>query len=44
MKYIQPKITGTFPALSTIKSDKGPDAQEIGTEVFTNGAGYQADE
>lgn len=44
MKYIQPKITGTFAALSVVKSDKGADVQEIGTELFSNGAGYQADE
>lgn len=44
MKYIQPKVIGTFPALSVIKSDKGADVQEIGTEFLTNGPGYQADE
>lgn len=44
MKYIQPKITGIFRALSAIKSDKGAGVQEIGTEFLTDGAGYQADE
>jgi hypothetical protein len=44
MRYIQPQITGIFRAVSTIKSDKGPSAQETGTLQFTNDAGYQADE
>ncbi len=44
MRYIQPQITGVFRAVSTIKSEKGPSAHEMGTGQFTNGAGYQADE
>lgn len=44
MRYIQPKITGSFRALSTIKSDKGPDVQEQGSEIFSANPGYQADE
>jgi hypothetical protein len=44
MRYIQPRITGVFLAVSTIKSEKGPSAQEMGTGQLTNDAGYQADE
>jgi hypothetical protein len=44
MRYIKPQVTGVFRAVSTIKSDKGPSAEEIATGSFTNNAGYQADE
>jgi hypothetical protein len=44
MRYIQPKITGTFSATSTIKSAKiGPNS-EVGSNLMTDGAAYQADE
>ncbi len=44
MRYIQPKITGTFSATSTIKSVKiGPNS-EVGSNLMTSGAAYQADE
>lgn len=44
MHYIQPQITGVFPAVSVIKGVKGAPLQEIGTGLLTNGAAYQADE
>jgi hypothetical protein len=44
MRYIQPKITGTFNATSTIKSAKIAPMVETGTNLLTNGAAYQADE
>ena len=44
MRYIQPKITGTFNATSTIKSMKIALPNEVGTNLLTNGAAYQADE
>jgi hypothetical protein len=44
MRYIQPKITGVFPAVSAIKSTKGAPVQEIGTGLRSSGAAYQADE
>lgn len=44
MRYIQPTITGTFPALSVIKKVKGPQATEVITGDFTTGPAYQADE
>jgi hypothetical protein len=44
MRYIQPQITGVFPAVSAIKSTKGTGPLEILTHVFSNGAAYQADE
>jgi hypothetical protein len=44
MHYIQPQITGTFPALSAIKSDKNEGIVEGSSHQFTNGAAYQADE
>jgi hypothetical protein len=44
MRYIQPQITGVFPAVSAIKSMKGAPVHEIGTELLTSGAAYQADE
>ena len=44
MRYIQPKVTGMFCALSAIKSEKIPIVEELNTGNFTNGASYQADE
>jgi hypothetical protein len=44
MRYIQPKITGTFPAVSTIKSAKIAPNSEVGTNLLTNGPAYQAEE
>jgi hypothetical protein len=44
MRYIQPKITGTFNATSTIKSMKIALPNEVGSNLLTNGAAYQADE
>jgi hypothetical protein len=44
MRYIQPKITGTFNATSTIKSSKIAPNAEVGSNLMTNGAAYQADE
>lgn len=45
MRYTRPQITGSFPAVSTIKSDKSSGETEIGNPPFvTNGAAYQADE
>ncbi len=44
MHYIQPRITGTFGAATTIKSAKISNHQEPVTEVFTDGAAYQAEE
>jgi len=44
MRYVLPQITGVFRAVSTIKSQKGPGPVEAITHVFSNGAGYQADE
>jgi hypothetical protein len=44
MRYIQPKLTGTFNATSTIKSPKIATPNEVGTQLLTGGAAYQADE
>lgn len=44
MRYTQSKITRTYSALATIKSDKIPDSEEVNTGNFINGANYQADE
>lgn len=44
MRYIQPKITGTFSATSTIKSAKIAPNSEVGTNLLTDGNAYQADE
>jgi hypothetical protein len=44
MRYIQPRITGTFGAATTIKSAKISNQQEPITDVFTDGAAYQAEE
>jgi hypothetical protein len=44
MRYIQPQITGTFPALSAIKSDKGAGIVESSSHTFTDNPAYQADE
>jgi len=44
MRYIQPKITGVFRAVSTIKNEKGIGPMETGTNVFSTASGYQADE
>jgi hypothetical protein len=44
MRYIQPQITGTFLAVSAIKSTKGEGILEGSSHQFTDGAAYQADE
>ena len=44
MRYIQPQITGTFKATSTIKSPKIAPPREVGTNLLSSGAAYQADE
>ena len=44
MKYVNPQITGSFRAVSTIQSDKFSGPAEINPLLVTNGAGYQADE
>jgi hypothetical protein len=44
MRYIQPQITGVFPAVSAIKSAKNAPPQETIVGLFTSGAAYQADE
>lgn len=44
MQYVKPQITGTFSALSSIKSSKIAPNQEVGSNLLTNGAAYQADE
>lgn len=44
MLYTQPKITGTFPATSTIKSAKGNVPFEGNLISMTNGAAYQSEE
>jgi hypothetical protein len=44
MRYIQPQITGTFNAVSTIQGDKIGDPGEVATDRPTDGAAYQADE
>lgn len=44
MRYTQPKITGKYAALSTIKSEKPPVVEEITTANLSAGASYQADE
>ena len=44
MRYIQPKVTGTFPALLAIQTVKGPNQNELITGNFTSGPAYQADE
>ena len=44
MRYTQPKITGTFVATSTIKSEKGSAQLEIDLVSLTNGPAYQSEE
>jgi len=44
MRYTQPTITGNYAALSTIKSEKIPQVEELPTGNFSSGASYQADE
>jgi hypothetical protein len=44
MRYIQPRITGTFGAATAIKGTKIGDQLELPSEVFTDGAAYQAEE
>jgi hypothetical protein len=44
MRYIQPQITGVFPAVSAIKSAKGAPPTEIVTGNLSGGPAYQADE
>jgi hypothetical protein len=44
MRYTQPRITGTFGAVSTIKSEKLGNQVEAITGVFTSGPAYQAEE
>ncbi|WP_263377565.1 hypothetical protein [Granulicella paludicola] len=45
MRYTRPQITGSFPAVSTIKLTKGlpPVETQDPTEISSNAA-YQADE
>jgi hypothetical protein len=42
MRYTQPKVTGTFRAASTIKSEKGGTQLEVITNLPTTGPAYQA--
>lgn len=44
MRYIQPTITGTFDAVSTINGHKELPNIESSTGDFTNGPAYPADE
>jgi hypothetical protein len=44
MRYTQPKITGTFGANVTIKSDKGSMPFEVGQISLTAGPAYQSEE
>jgi hypothetical protein len=44
MRYTQPKITGTFAATSTIKSEKGIPPFEVNLISLTNGPAYQSEE
>jgi hypothetical protein len=44
MRYIQPQITGTFDAVSTIKGMKEAPHIEAHTGLPTNGSAYPADE
>lgn len=44
MRYIQPEITGTFDAVSSIHGVKGGVVQEGTSQDFTEGAAYPADE
>ena len=44
MRYIQPKITGTFPAVSTIRNEKNSINTEQLVQLPTTGNAYQADE
>lgn len=44
MRYVQPKIIGTFAAITSIKSAKNPISQEVTLGSFTDAVGYRADE
>ncbi|MBB5064972.1 hypothetical protein [Granulicella mallensis] len=44
MRYIQPKITGTFPAISTIQSEKNSPSLEGNGVLPSTINAYQADE
>lgn len=44
MRYIQPQITGTFDAVSSIKGAKEAPHREGATMIPSNGAAYPADE
>ena len=44
MRYTQPKIVGTFGAITAIKSAKISNLDEQVTGAFTNGAAYQSEE
>lgn len=44
MRYIQPKITGTFDAVATIKGNKFGITNEIQTDQPSLVAAYAADE
>ncbi|MBB5060386.1 Zn-dependent membrane protease YugP [Granulicella aggregans] len=44
MRYIQPKVTATFKATSTIKGPKIFTPHEVGTSLLNSNAAYQADE
>jgi hypothetical protein len=44
MRYVQPQITGTFDAVSTIQGFKDGMNHETGSESYTLSAAYPADE
>ena len=44
MRYIQPQVTNTFDAVSTIQGAKVPPSTEIAGELPSDGAAYEADE
>lgn len=44
MRYTQPRITRTFAAVTTIKSDKGEGVDEGGSIFLTNCAAYHSQE
>ena len=44
MRYVQPQITGTFDAVSTINGTKVGNPIEAITLDMTNGTAYPADE
>ena len=44
MRYIQPRITGTFPAVSTIQTEKNALVNEGSSDIPQTTSAYQADE